>query len=53
MADIKKTCACGSDFYFTERDQEFYKDKGYTPPKRCKPCREVKKKSFGDETHTR
>lgn len=50
------TCAgCRKDFIFTENDQEFYskqidKKTGqpWTPPKRCKDCRELaKKEKFG------
>jgi hypothetical protein len=36
---------CGTSFPHTERDQAFYAEKGYTPPKRCKPCRAVKKQN--------
>lgn len=45
MADIELTCKdCGSSFTWTDNDQQFYKEKGYTEPKRCKPCREKKKR---------
>lgn len=56
MADKNMTCAgCRKDFIFTENDQEFYskqidKKTGqpWTPPKRCKDCRELaKKEKFG------
>lgn len=36
---------CGQDFAFTERDQDFYAGKGFTPPKRCRPCREKRKQN--------
>lgn len=36
---------CKADFAFTERDQEFFAQKGFTDPKRCKPCRDAKKQS--------
>ena len=43
------TCAdCGRDFSFSERDQEFYREKGFEPPKRCKDCRDAKKVQRGD-----
>ncbi len=43
------TCAdCGRDFSFSERDQEFYREKGFEPPKRCKDCRDAKKAQRGD-----
>ena len=46
MADIKLKCSdCGTEFVFSDRDQAFFKEKGFTPPKRCKPCRDIKKQS--------
>lgn len=45
MADINLKCRdCGDDFDFPEKDQEFYQEKGYLPPVRCKACR-IKKKA--------
>lgn len=44
MPDQTITCVdCAQTFPFTERDQEFYKEKGFQTPKRCKPCRDIKK----------
>jgi len=44
--DLTLTCKdCGAKFAFTEKDQEFFKEKGYEPPKRCKPCRAAKKQA--------
>lgn len=40
---------CGKDFEFSARDQEFYKVHGYVDPRRCKPCRKIKKARFGDK----
>ena len=38
------TCEeCGKQFVFTKGEQEFYEEKGFTPPKRCKECRAAKK----------
>ncbi len=35
---------CGAEFVFTVREQEFYKEKGFTnEPVRCKVCRDKKK----------
>ena len=35
---------CGEDFNFTERDQEFYKEKGFeNDPVRCPECRKARK----------
>jgi hypothetical protein len=44
MPDKELTCAdCHETFVFTEGEQEFYASKDFTPPKRCKPCREKRK----------
>lgn len=46
MPDQTLQCVdCGSDFVYTDRDQQFYEKQGYTPPKRCKPCRDIKKQN--------
>lgn len=34
---------CGASFEFSEQEQKFFKEKGYTEPKRCKPCRRIRK----------
>jgi CxxC-x17-CxxC domain-containing protein len=34
---------CGQAFTFTAEDQEFFRERGYSAPKRCKPCRQAKK----------
>jgi hypothetical protein len=34
---------CDQEFVFDERDQEFFKEKGFTQPKRCRPCRKKRK----------
>jgi len=45
--DQELTCKdCGNFFIFTEREQQFFAEKGFTPPKRCKACRIKKKASF-------
>jgi hypothetical protein len=37
-------CAgCGSTFSHTARDQEFFAEQGFTEPKRCRPCRRLRK----------
>lgn len=42
--DIQLTCSdCGQEFTFTADDQAFFRDRGYSAPKRCKPCRQAKK----------
>lgn len=34
---------CGKEFNFTEKDQAFYREKGFLPPKRCSSCRKARK----------
>ena len=36
---------CGANFTFTAGEQEFYTEKGFTPPKRCQDCRQAKKQA--------
>ena len=44
-AGIRLTCReCGRQFLFTEGEQEFYDQRGLTPPARCKECRAKKEK---------
>lgn len=50
MPDQTLTCVdCAKPFVFTERDQEFFKEKNFTPPKRCKPCRDIKKQERANQ----
>lgn len=37
--------ACGNGFAFTMEEQEFYESKGFQPPRKCKPCRDIAKLS--------
>ena len=42
--DKKIKCQdCGEVFDFTEKEQKFYEEKGFFPPKRCKSCRDERK----------
>src|SRR5580658_8005538 len=34
---------CGQSFTFTAEDQAFFRERGYSAPKRCKSCRQAKK----------
>jgi hypothetical protein len=43
MNKVIKCQDCGEDFIFTERDQEFYAEKGFAEPKRCHFCRKARK----------
>ncbi|MBI4447285.1 MAG: zinc-ribbon domain-containing protein [Acidobacteria bacterium] len=38
---------CGKDFTFSAKEQEFYQSKGFSQPKRCKPCRDKRKARQG------
>lgn len=42
--DKKIICKdCGKEFIFTEGEQNFYKEKGFKDPVRCKECRQTRK----------
>ncbi len=45
MTDKNLTCKdCGATFVFTEGEQAFYQEKGFTnEPQRCPDCRKAKK----------
>lgn len=48
MPAIDITCsACGTDFAFSEEEQEFYESKGFQHPRKCKPCRDAAKANRG------
>ena len=43
MEDKTLTCICGKEFIFTAGEQEFFNEKGFTPPRRCPDCRKIKR----------
>jgi hypothetical protein len=44
--DLILTChQCGRKFIFTQAEQEFYQQKGFTQPHRCKQCRSARNPS--------
>lgn len=46
--DQHLTCAdCGHDFVWSAREQEFYREKGFQQPKRCKDCNRARKERQG------
>ncbi len=48
MPDLEITCAeCGTAFPFTEREQEYYRERNLSQPKRCKQCRDARRANFG------
>ncbi len=47
-ADRTLTCAdCGQEFVFTASEQQFYADRGFSEPRRCRNCRAARKASMG------
>jgi CxxC-x17-CxxC domain-containing protein len=43
-ADKTLTCAdCGQQFVFSESEQQFYADRGFSEPRRCPTCRAARK----------
>jgi len=51
VADKTLICKdCGKEFLFTEGEQQFYAEKGFTnEPTRCKDCRAAKKARFNND----
>jgi hypothetical protein len=48
--DQHLTCAdCGHDFVRGAKEQGFFAEKGFQPPRRCKECRQAKKGQRGGE----
>lgn len=46
--DLRLTCSdCGQEFTFSNDDQAFFRERGYSTPKRCKACRQAKKNEQG------
>lgn len=46
MNDLEVTCVeanCRQKFVITVQEQQWYTEKQYTLPKRCKPCRQARK----------
>lgn len=48
-SDQTITCVdCTAKFTWSEREQEFYAEKGFSAPKRCKLCKEARKVQRGE-----
>ena len=48
QADRTLTCAdCGQEFVFTASEQQFYTDRGFSDPRRCRNCRAARKAQMG------
>lgn len=41
-----KCVDCGESFIFTAGEQAYYYSKQLSEPKRCKPCRELRKRTI-------
>lgn len=39
---------CGEEFVFTAGEQQFYAEKGFSDPVRCKECRDKRKQSYNN-----
>jgi CxxC-x17-CxxC domain-containing protein len=51
VADKTLTCSdCGMEFAFTEREQAFYAEKGFSEPRRCASCRASRKAARAGES---
>lgn len=47
--DKELTCRdCGQSFTFTAGEQEFFQERGFSEPIRCKTCRDVRKSQKTD-----
>ena len=40
---------CGKEFIFSAGEQEFYAERGYQEPQRCKSCRDARKQAAKGE----
>ena len=44
MPDKELSCKdCGQLFTFTEGEQDFFSQRGFSEPVRCRPCRDARK----------
>jgi hypothetical protein len=39
---------CHATFLFTSNERAWFSDQGYRPPKRCRPCRRIKRQRYWD-----
>ena len=45
--DKQCTCIrCGKTYVFTVREQDYFKEKGFVAPKRCKVCRGINRREM-------
>jgi hypothetical protein len=44
QGDLHLECRdCGAMFTFTVGERRFFEERGFTPPRRCQPCRDARK----------
>ena len=41
-----RCCDCGESFVFTSGEQSYFYSKGLSIPKRCAPCRELRRRTI-------
>ena len=46
-------CDCGGTFIWEKGEQEFYRDKGFTAPRRCPSCRAYLKRKIRESERAR
>jgi len=52
-ADKTLTCQdCGTQFVFTERDQAFFAERGFSEPKRCRTCAKTRRQALRQDYET-
>lgn len=43
---VLRCCDCNHSFVFTAGEQVYFTSKGLSEPRRCKPCRELRKRTL-------
>lgn len=52
MEDKVLVCRdCGAEFVFTEGEQQFYAEKGFSEPTRCPECRQKRKQERNQDRY--
>jgi hypothetical protein len=44
---------CGQQWMFGSRDKAYYRSQGWTQPKRCKECRQARRRLHASQPHVR
>lgn len=50
--DEERTCACGMAFTIEVGEKRWFEGKGFELPRRCKPCREKRKREKATENQS-